>query len=165
MDPLPEKVPVKRTQRKKIKRKDTNSPDYVRSKMGSPEMTAKRLEGLRKWREAGNRVGRAPGQQDGVRKKDFLKRLEVAKVNAERAIKVMADDNIWKADNDVASKAMQTAIEIMLSQEGTTQNRLAAAKTILDFTQTKPVVKNETTLKTAEEFLSSLIEGDNEPKP
>lgn len=77
----------------------------------------------------------------------------------------MADENIWKADNDVASKAMQTAIEIMLSQEGSTQNRLSAAKTILDFTQTKPVVKNETTLKTAEEFLSSLMDEPDEPKP
>jgi hypothetical protein len=73
----------------------------------------------------------------------------------------MAEQNLWKADNDVASKAMQTAIEIMLSQEGTTQNRLAAAKTILDFTQTKPVVKNETTLKTAEEFLASIVDDED----
>lgn len=130
--------------------------------MGSPEMTAKRLEGLRKWREAGNRVGRAPGQQDGVRKKDYLARLEVAKVKAERAIVIMAENKIWEADNDVARKAMQTAIEIMESQTGETKNRLAAAKTILDFTQTKPVVKNETTLKTAEEFLSSLLDSAND---
>lgn len=162
MEPLPENVPKKRSPRKKIVRKDTNSPDYVRAKMGSPEMTAKRLEGLRKWREAGNRVGRAPGQQDGVRKKDFLARLEVAKVKAERAIVIMAENKIWEADNDVARKAMQTAIEIMESQTGETKNRLAAAKTILDFTQTKPVVKNETTLKTAEEFLSSLMDKPDE---
>lgn len=120
------------------------------------------MEGLRKWREAGNRLGRAQGQQDGVRKKDFLKRLAVAKVNAERAIKVMADENIWKADNDVASKAMQTAIEIMLSQEGTTQSRLAASKVVLEYTQQKPISKSETTLKTAEEFLASIIDTDNE---
>lgn len=134
--------------------------------MSSPEMLAKRMEGLRKWREANpGKRGRPHGLQDGVGLKKYLKRLEVAKVQSERAIKVMADENIWKADNDVASKAMQTAIEIMLSQEGTTQNRLAAAKTILDFTQTKPVVKNETTLKTAEEFLSSLMDEPDEPKP
>ena len=134
--------------------------------MSSPEMLAKRMEGLRKWREANpGKRGRPHGLQDGVGLKKYLKRLEVAKVKAERAIKVMADENLWKADNDVASKAMQTAIEIMLSQEGTTQNRLAAAKTILDFTQTKPVVKNETTLKTAEEFLSSLMDEPDEPKP
>lgn len=134
--------------------------------MSSPERTAKRLAALKEWQAANpGRIGRPHGLQDGVRYKDYLKRLEVAKVQSERAIKVMADDNIWKADNDVASKAMQTAIEIMLSQEGTTQNRLAAAKTILDFTQTKPVVKNETTLKTAEEFLSSLMEEPDEPKP
>ena len=133
--------------------------------MSSPEMLAKRMEGLRKWREANpGKRGRPHGLQDGVGLKKYLKRLEVAKVKAERAIKVMADENLWKADNDVASKAMQTAIEIMLSQEGTTQNRLAAAKTILDFTQTKPVVKNETTLKTAEEFLAALVEDTDEPE-
>ena len=127
--------------------------------MSSPEMLAKRMEGLRKWREANpGKRGRPHGLQDGVGLKKYLKRLEVAKAKSERAIKVMAEQNLWKADNDVASKAMQTAIEIMLSQEGTTQNRLAAAKTILDFTQTRPTTKSETTLKTAEEFLSSLID-------
>ena len=127
--------------------------------MSSPEMLAKRMEGLRKWREANpGKRGRPHGLQDGVGLKKYLKRLEVAKAKSERAIKVMAEQNLWKADNDVASKAMQTAIEIMLSQEGTTQNRLAAAKTILDFTQTRPTTKSETTLKSAEEFLSSLID-------
>ena len=130
--------------------------------MSSPEMLAKRMEGLRKWREANpGKRGRPHGLQDGVGLKKYLKRLEVAKTQSERAIKVMAEQNLWKADNDVASKAMQTAIEIMLSQEGTTQNRLAAAKTILDFTQTKPVVKNETTLKTAEEFLASIVDDED----
>ena len=130
--------------------------------MSSPEMLAKRMEGLRKWREANpGKRGRPHGLQDGVGLKKYLKRLEVAKAKSERAIKVMAEQNLWKADNDVASKAMQTAIEIMLSQEGTTQNRLAAAKTILDFTQTKPVVKNETTLKTAEEFLASIVDDED----
>jgi hypothetical protein len=155
-----------RKTRKKIVRKNNNSPQYVRDKMASKEMTEKRIAGLRKYWAEGGRKGRWPGQQDGVRLKEYLARLEVAKVKAERAIEIMAEKKIWEADNDVASKAMQTAIEIMESQIGTTQNRLAAAKTILDFTQTKPVVKNETTLKTAEEFLSALIQDEvNEPKP
>jgi hypothetical protein len=159
MDPLPENVPKKRAVRQKRVKKQINSPDYVKARMSSPEMLAKRMEGLRKWREANpGKRGRPHGLQDGVGLKKYLKRLEVAKAKSERAIKVMAEQNLWKADNDVASKAMQTAIEIMLSQEGTTQNRLAAAKTILDFTQTRPTTKSETTLKSAEEFLSSLID-------
>ena len=119
------------------------------------------MEGLRKWREANpGRVGRPHGLQDGVGLKAYLKRLEVAKVKAEKAIIIMAEKKIWVGDNELAERAMKTAIEIMESQSGTTQNRLAASKTILDFVQTKPVVKNETTLKTAEEFLAAIIEDE-----
>ena len=86
-----------------------------------------------------------------------VKRLEKAKETAEKAIKLMEDKNIWKADNDVAEKAMKSAIEVMESQHGTTDSKLKAAKVILEFTQTKPVVKNETTLKSAEDFLTALM--------
>lgn len=130
--------------------------------MQCPERHKRRMEGMRKWREANpTLVGRRKGQQDGVRLKDYLKRLEQAKITSERAIRIMAEKNIWTADNDVATKAMKAAIEVMESQQGTTDSKLKAAKVILEFTQTKPVVKSETTLKSAEEFLSSLIEDDD----
>lgn len=155
-----------RKQRTSIKRFNNNSPDYVREKMGTPEMTAKRLEGLRKWRSIpGNKVGRALGQQDGVRKRVYLKRLEQAKIASEKAIRLMSDKKIWVPDNDLAERAMKTAIEVMESQVGTTDARLKAAKTILEFVQTKPVVKSETTLKSAEAFLEALAEEEgNESK-
>ena len=118
---------------------------------------------MRKWREANpDKIGRPQGVQDGVRYKDYLKKLEVAKVTADKAIKLMAEKKIWVGDNELAERAMKTAIEIMESQQGTTQNRLAASKTILDFVQTKPVVKNETTVKSAEDFLSALLEEDTD---
>lgn len=132
--------------------------------MASPEMTAKRLEGLRKWREANpHLVGRRHGHPDGIRLKDWLIVKEKAAKTAVKAIKIMSDKKIWQADNDVAEKAMQAALEI-LAAPGEHRNKLAAAKTILDFTQSKPVVKNETTLKTAEQFLESLMEGEDESK-
>ena len=160
-----EELPKPRAKRKKIVRKDINSPDYVKSRMASPEMLALRMAGLKKRREANpDWRGRAKGQPDGVRKKDWLIIKEKAAAKAERAIEIMAEKKIWEADNDVSSKAMKAAIEI-LEAPGEHRNKLAAAKVILDFTQTKPVVKSETTLKTAEEFLSSLIEGEDEPKP
>lgn len=133
--------------------------------MASPEMTAKRLEGLRKWREANpHLIGRLKGQPDGVRRKDWVIIKAKAEKKAERAIEIMAEKDIWVPDNNVAAKAMKAAIEI-LEAPGEHRNKLAAAKTILDFVQTRPVVKNETTLKTAEEFLSSLMEGEDESKP
>lgn len=73
----------------------------------------------------------------------------------------MAEKDIWVADNETSNKAMKAAIEVMEATNGTTDNRLKAAKLILDFTQTKPVQRNETTLKTAEEFLSSIMEDES----
>lgn len=165
MEPLPEKTPNTRAKRKNVVRKDTNSPQYVREKMASAEMTKKRLEGLAKWRAANpHLVGRRKGHPDGIRLKDWLIIKEKASKKAERAVEIMAEKKIWEADNDVSSKAMKAAIEI-LEAPGEHRNKLAAAKVILDFTQTKPVVKSETTLKTAEEFLSALMEGEDESKP
>lgn len=114
------------------------------------------MEGYRRYREAGGSAGRITGQPDGVRKREWLKIVAKAEAKAEKVIKIMADKNIWEADNDVANKAMKSAITIM---ESATEVRLklAAAKTILDFTQSKPVIKNDTTVRTAEEFLASVM--------
>lgn len=155
-------TPKPKKARKKISRRSNGCPPEVKAIMQCPERHKRRMEGLRKWREANpTLVGRQKGQQDGVRRKDYLKRLEQAKITSERAIKAMEDKNIWKADNDVATKAMKAAIEVMESQSGTTDAKLKAAKLILDFTQTKPVVNSVTTLKSAEDFLSALLEDDN----
>ena len=143
--------------RKKIQKKPSTSPQWVRDLINGPEMLAKRMEGFKRYREAGGKWGRITGQPDGIRKRDWIKIVAKAEAKADKVIKAMADKNIWEADNDVSSKAMKSAITIM---ETATEVRLklAAAKTILDFTQTKPVVKNETTVKTAEDFLNSLID-------
>lgn len=153
--------PKKRGPRKGIIRKRSKTPQWVRDMLATPEMTARRLEGLRKWREANpGQTGRAKGQPDGVRKRHWVKMQVQIAAKAERAVEIMAEKKLWVADNDVAEKAMKAAIEI-LETPGENRNKLQAAKVILDFVQTKPVVKNETTLKTAEEFLSAL--NDEEP--
>ncbi len=74
----------------------------------------------------------------------------------------MEEKNIWKADNDVSAKAMDFALQVVSMPEGNVEAKLKAAKIILDFTQSKPVVKNETTLKNAEDFLNQVLseEGD-----
>jgi len=134
--------------------------------MASPEMQSKMRAALEAWKAIpGNITGRAKGQPDGVRKKDWLKLKAKAEVKAEEAIKIMAEKKVWIADNDIAEKAMQSAIAIMESHTGETRTRLAAAKAILDFVQTKPVVKNETTIKSAEAFLEALSQEEgNEPQ-
>jgi hypothetical protein len=146
--------------KKRVKRINPKSPEMAEKMsllMKSPEQLAKRMEGLRKWVEVNGRPCRMVGQPDGVGIVAFRKIKAKAEVKAERAIKIMAEKDIWQADNDVASKAMKTAVEIM-ELGGETRTRLAAAKTILDFVQSKPVQKNETTLKNAEAFLEALVQ-------
>ena len=142
--------------RKKSQKKPSTSPQWVRDLINGPEMLAKRMEGFRKYREAGGKSGRVTGQPDGIRKREWLKIVAKAEAKAEKVIKIMADKKIWEADNDVAEKAMKTAITIMESASEV-RLKLAASKTILDFVQTRPVTKSETTVKTAEEFLASVM--------
>jgi len=149
-----------------IKRINNNSPPEVRAKLASPEWTKKRLEGLRKWREANPdwKTWRK-GQPNGVRRKDLLIQRAKTAEKIEKVIKIMADKKIWIAENDMSEKAMKAAIEIMECATGETRTRLQAAKTILDFVQPKPVVKTETTIKSAEAFLEALVEDEgNESK-
>jgi hypothetical protein len=121
------------------------------------------MEGLRKWREANpGKWGRPKGLQDGIGYSKYKKLLAKAQITAEKAIIIMAEKKIWTADNDLAERAMKSAIEVMESQVGTTDSKLKAAKVILEFVQTKPVVKNETTLKTAEEFLGALMQEEED---
>jgi len=152
MELLPEHTPKKRTQkpRKKITRRKVVKPPHIIEQMKSPERQALRMAGLRRWmEETGRKPGRIQGKQDGVTYAEFKRRKAAAIITAEKALKIMAEKNIWTADNDKAEAAMRAAIEVMETQQGTTDSKLKAAKLILEFTQTKPVVKNETTLKSA----------------
>jgi hypothetical protein len=73
---------------------------------------------------------------------------------------IMAEKKIWEADNDKAHAAMESALTLMLAPQGSADAKLKAAKLILEYTQTKPVVKSETTVKTAEDFLAALVEDE-----
>lgn len=126
----------------------------------SPENVERMQEAYRKRVAEQGAYLRPSGQPWGMRMSDYLPIQQKAIETAERAVKIMAEKGIWKADNDVAERAMKTSIQIM-EQQGSVRERLQAAKTILEFTQTKPVAKTETTLKNAEAFLAQVLEDDD----
>jgi hypothetical protein len=130
--------------------------------MKSPEMLEKRMRGLALYRAQGGKAGRLHMQTTGLSKRELRVQRYIAANKAEKAMRIMEEKNIWKADNDVSAKAMDFAIQVVSMPEGNVEAKLKAAKIILDFTQSKPVVKNETTLKNAEDFLNQVLseEGD-----
>ena len=56
-----------------------------------------------------------------------------------------------------ADEALEAAITIVRTPMNE-QQRLAAARLVLDFTKSKPVAKNEVTVKTAEDWLANVLE-------
>jgi len=130
--------------------------------MKSPEMLEKRMRGLALYRAQGGKVGRSHLKASGVSLQQHKINRYIAAEKARKAMRIMEEKNIWKADNDVSAKAMDFALQVVSMPEGNVEAKLKAAKIILDFTQSKPVVKNETTLKNAEDFLNQVLseEGD-----
>lgn len=58
---------------------------------------------------------------------------------------------------EFAEEALEAAITIVRTPMNEAQ-RLAAARLVLDFTKSKPVAKNEVTVKTAEDWLQNVLE-------
>jgi ADP-heptose:LPS heptosyltransferase len=58
---------------------------------------------------------------------------------------------------EFAEEALEAAITIVRTPMNE-QQRLAAARLVLDFTKSKPVAKNEVTVKTAEDWLQNVLE-------
>lgn len=58
---------------------------------------------------------------------------------------------------EFAEEALEAAITIVRTPMNE-QQRLAAARLVLDFTKSKPVAKNEVTVKTAEDWLANVLE-------
>ena len=122
----------------------------------TPEGRAKLREMLKNRK---NKGGRPLGVPDGHSKETIKPVVDKAKEDAKRAVSIMKKE--YDIEDPRAEEALETAVEIMRTPVHN-RDRLQAAKLILDFTKVKPVAKSEITVGKAEEFLSSLLDGDKE---
>lgn len=115
------------------------------------------------WREKAKKTGtgRAPGQPDGVKKKDFIALRDKVKAEAKKIVEIMSETH--KIEDQYAKEALETAVELM-RVPGESRGRLAAAKLILEFTKEKPSTKSEVTVQRAEDFLESILKTENGPE-
>ena len=58
-------------------------------------------------------------------------------------------------EDEMAQAALKKAFT-MMHEQNSTRDKLACARTILEFTKTKPATKTDVTVKTAEDFLDEL---------
>ena len=105
-----------------------------------------------------NKGGRPLNVPDGYSKETIKPIVDKAKEDAKRAVSILKKE--YDIEDPRAEEALETAVEIMRTPVHH-RDRLQAAKLILDFTKVKPVAKSEITVGKAEEFLSSLLDGDD----
>ena len=130
--------------------------NYFSTLMATPEGRELRRQWSTKPRK---NAGRPKGVPDGYRKHQIEPLRADAKKEAKQLVKIMTDK--YDIDDDYAKEALTTAVEVM-RVPGETRERLAAARLVLDFTRSKPAAKSEVTIGKAEEFLSSLLEDEDD---
>lgn len=100
------------------------------------------------------KYGRKQGQPDGFLAKDAAKLREKVKREAKIIVEKIAKDH--NIDDQYAKEALETVVEVM-RMPGDTRSKLAAAKTLLEFTKQKPVAKSEVAVAKAEDFLAAVL--------
>jgi hypothetical protein len=119
-------------------------------------MTAKRIA---------SRQTRA-GIPDGMLKPQAMQMQARARSEAQQIVRKMADkgmfDDVDPVDRERAEEAMIETIAIMKA-DGDKKTKLAAAKTILEFTKSKPVAKHAHAVNAADAWLQAIADDDGEP--
>lgn len=65
---------------------------------------------------------------------------------------------------EFAREAIETAVELMRTEVINAKDKLAAARTVLEWTMAKPVQQSEVSIKRAEDFLASVLTAEQKAK-
>lgn len=129
-----------------------------------PEKRAKMMAGLDKCRVA--KKDRT-GIPDGMRRAEADAAWAVADDNAKALIQKMKDDGelplvvVPDSDDAKAEQALKEAFKIALGPLTHAQTKLAALRTVLEYTKSKPETKSKVTLDTAEKWLAEVAAQDD----
>jgi hypothetical protein len=146
-----------------------------RACVASPKHNSKDPEFQRKARErmaAFQKMGNAAkkGLPKYWKRKDYDKYLATIRPVAldllEKIIPHMtAEQTAILKDDDIAREAMVQTLMIMKNDTTRVETKLAAARTILEWTKQKPAQKNEHTVRRAEDFLQALADKETTGGP
>lgn len=148
---------TKKNKKKIVRHYDpTRMRERIIALWADPIWAAKQRERLKKGNPG---AGRPPGLPDGMRHHEFLKLKALADIKTQKVMAYMSRDTDFDPDNKIADAAIKVCVEI-LNLPGANTIRMAAAKTLLEYTQKKPQTASAITLKTAETFLDEIVAND-----
>jgi hypothetical protein len=81
-----------------------------------------------------------------------------ARAEAKDIVKHMEDKGIAIPKDEYAREAMTSVVELMRRTDTLPKDKLAAARTVLEWTIAKPAAETNVTVKKAEDFLSEIAE-------
>lgn len=103
-------------------------------------------------------MGALDGTTAVERKKDIAK----AKAEAKQMVTLMEEKGYVIPKDQYAREAIESVVELVRRENVHPKDKLAAAKTLLEFTMAKPASESNVTVKKAEDFLADLAKDLNE---
>lgn len=101
----------------------------------------------------GQTAGRPKGAYDGYTRIERNKHKAKAKAESKEIVRLMEKKGFEVPKAEFARESIETAVEIMRMHEISPKDKLAAARTVLEWTMAKPVAQSEVSIKKAEDFL------------
>ena len=99
--------------------------------------------------------GRRPGSKDGYTANELKQQRAKAKAEAKVIVEYM-EKKFDLPKDEFAKEALTTAVELMRIDAINAKDKLAAARTVLEWTMAKPMSQSEVTVKKAEDFLADI---------
>lgn len=145
------------------KERKHNRKDYwfARAKFGHPDydpaLAIKHYEATQRGalKRKGARIGIPMGWGTKEWRNYFKEKMAQSRLFIKDLFMAEAFDDAL-SDNEMAVDALTFAHTVMSTEQLPIKERLAAARTILDFTKAKPAQKADVTVKSAEDWLKSL---------
>lgn len=139
-----------------------NEPEKNRFKRMQEDETGRHLWALWCVKKKVSANGRPRGSLDGYNKVALQKLKKIAAAEAEVIVEWLEGtgrvDKELLNKNEFAREALTAAVEVLRLDALAPKDKLAAARTVLEWTMSKPVATQEVTVKTAESFLDQIAD-------
>jgi hypothetical protein len=146
------KEPQRGPQGGRVKKK-RNAPSHFAELAKTPEGRAQLAE-WRSRRKVEN-CGRPHGATAGVTRKTRNKIIAKAQAEAKAIVELMDKKGMIPKD-EYAKEAIETVVELVRRTDIHPKDKLASARTLLEWTLAKPATEANVNLKKAEDFLDDL---------